>query len=97
MRRRVVGSDVVENVEVDAHRNLGNGHSQLAHEQQDSPAHVLLQDESEDGGEEVGDADDERAVVGVDDRVGLFEDQRRVEGDRTLTVKKILAADQFKK
>lgn len=88
MRRRVVGSDVVENVEVDAHRNLGNGHSQLAHEQQDSPAHVLLQNESEDGGEEVGDADDERAVVGVDDRVGLFEDQRRVEGDRTLTVKK---------
>ena len=91
MRGRVVGSNVVEDVKIDAHRNLRNCHSQLAHEQQDSPAHVLLEDEAEDGGQEVGDPDDERAVVGVDDRVGLFEDQRSVEGDRPLRWKRSMS------
>ena len=45
---------------------------------------MLLEDEAEDGGEEVGDADDERAVRRVDRAPRLLEDQLREERHRAL-------------
>ena len=45
---------------------------------------MFLEHQTQDGREEVWDADDEGAVVGVDDRVGLLKDESRVEGDCTL-------------
>ena len=53
--------------------------------QEERPAaDVLLEDEAEDGGEEVGDADDERAVRRVDRAPRLLEDQLREERHRAL-------------
>ena len=76
--------DIIENVEVNSHGNLWNGHAEFTHEQKYSTTHMFLEHQTQDGREEVGDADDEGAVVGVDDRVGLLEDESRVEGDCTL-------------
>ena len=47
---------------------------------------MLLEDEAEDGGEEVGDADDEGAVGRVDRALGLLEDQLREERHRSLQI-----------
>ena len=47
---------------------------------------MLLEDEAEDGGEEVGDADDEGAVGRVDRALGLLEDQLREERHRSLKI-----------
>ena len=45
---------------------------------------MLLEDEAEDGGEEVGDADDEGTVGRVDRAPRVLEDQLREERHRAL-------------
>ena len=50
---------------------------------------MLLEDEAEDGGEEVSDADDERAVGRVDRAPRLLEDQLREERHRSLQCNQI--------
>ena len=45
----IVSSDVVQDVEIDAHRNLGNRHSQFTHEQKDSSADMFFEHKPKDG------------------------------------------------
>ena len=52
--------------EVDSDPDLGRGHPEHGDQHQEPSADQVLEDEAEEGGHEVGQADDQGAVLGGD-------------------------------
>ena len=61
-----------EQVEVGAEGALGQGHAEAGEQHEEPPANEVPEGEAEQGGEEVGDADDQGAVFGLHGAAGVL-------------------------